>query len=400
MPTRARASATTDAPLAAYQAKRDFGATPEPRGRAGARLRAHELTFVVQKHDARRLHYDVRLEIGGALMSFAVPKGPSSDPAIKRLAIETEDHPLAYADFEGRIPDGEYGAGDVLLWDRGRYETVPPGEELRMREKGHLHVRLFGTKLRGEWHFVRTARGRGDAPHAPAQWLMFRGRGAGAAEAREEPTAAHPESVVSGRVATRGPARRAAEVGEGARALAEQVGELALATGTRGAEELGDPHAYLYELKYDGYRVLAAKVGEDVSLSSRQRRDWTERFDVVARAVRALPVGACVIDGEVCAVDARGIPSFQRLQRWASGEEPDTRLSYAAFDLLHVDGRDLRGEPFERRRELLASLLGAAGEPAREWTRAGARAAPKRQMAQRSSRRGGLGAEALPAPPT
>ena len=153
-------------PLATYRAKRDFAKTPEPSDESSQtpalseKKAASRGVFCVQKHDATRLHYDVRLEIAGALMSFAVPKGPSYDPQVKRLAVETEDHPMMYADFEARIPDGQYGAGDMLLWDTGTYETVPPGAEGAMRAKGHLHVRFFGEKLRGGWHFVRT---KGDA---------------------------------------------------------------------------------------------------------------------------------------------------------------------------------------------------------------------------------------------
>src|ERR1700722_17877421 len=145
--------------LATYRAKRDFDKTPEPSDESSQTAGLVENkrgVFCVQKHDATRLHYDVRLEIAGALMSFAVPKGPSYDPQVKRLAVETEDHPMMYADFEERIPEGQYGAGDMLLWDLGTFETVPPGQEEKMRAKGHLHVHFFGEKLRGGWHFVRT----------------------------------------------------------------------------------------------------------------------------------------------------------------------------------------------------------------------------------------------------
>lgn len=199
--------------LSKYRARRDFARTPEPPPRtAGAAPhatagRAGAPSFVVQRHDARRLHFDVRLQIGGAMMSFAVPKGPSYDPAIKRLAVETEDHPLAYNSFEGRIPKGEYGAGEVIVWDRGTYQTVPPGQEEPMRRKGHLHVRLEGEKLQGDWHFVRmarparTAREEGPARGEPAkaQWLMFKGS-EGAAPGFDV-TAARPGSVLARRAA-------------------------------------------------------------------------------------------------------------------------------------------------------------------------------------------------------
>src|SRR5579862_9220899 len=154
--------------LETYRAKRRFGVTPEPAPSGSSQPEAPEekktpdgLAFVVQKHDARRMHYDVRLEVDGAMVSWAVPKGPSYDPVVRRLAVQTEDHPMEYNAFEGRIPDGEYGAGDVLIWDRGTYETVPPGKGRPMLDKGHMHVRLSGEKLVGEWHIIRTGR-RGD----------------------------------------------------------------------------------------------------------------------------------------------------------------------------------------------------------------------------------------------
>src|SRR6202011_2301822 len=157
--------------LREYEAKRDFAVTPEPAPRAPPRAQ-DALSFVVHKHDATRLHYDLRLEIEGALASWSVPKGPSYDPAVKRLAIQTEDHPLEYARFEGRIPDGEYGAGDSLIWDQGTCDSVPPGQLSEQRKKGHIVVRFDGQKLKGVWHLVRT---HGGAP-GKSQWLMFKAK--------------------------------------------------------------------------------------------------------------------------------------------------------------------------------------------------------------------------------
>src|ERR1700722_7715261 len=226
--------------LATYRAKRDFEVTPEP-GSSQAETRegkktaskGHALQFVVQKHDARRLHYDVRLEIDGAMASWAVPKGPSFDPAGKRLAVPAEDHPMAYNAFEGRIPDGEYGAGDVLIWDRGTYDTVPPGQQQAMLDKGHLHVRIFGDKLVGDWHFIRTNRSPGDdgaGKAGKAQWLLFKAKDARANPAYDV-VVERPESVVRGKAATRGPLRvGASETGKSARALIEFVVGPALAT--------------------------------------------------------------------------------------------------------------------------------------------------------------------------
>jgi bifunctional non-homologous end joining protein LigD len=169
----------------------------------------------VHKHDATRLHYDLRLEIDGALASWSVPKGPSYDPAVRRLAVQTEDHPLEYGAFEGRIPDGEYGAGDSLLWDRGTWDTVPPGQGSAMRRKGHVHFRLEGEKLRGEWHLIRTTGPRGErramgedaAQGTKSQWLLFKAKD-GKEDPRYDVVEARPESVVSGRVTTRGPERK------------------------------------------------------------------------------------------------------------------------------------------------------------------------------------------------
>ncbi len=346
--------------LAEYEAKRRFEVTPEPRGSSQGAAEGEKktaLAFVMQKHDARRLHYDFRLEIEGAMASWAVPKGPSYDPAVKRLAVQTEDHPMDYNAFEGRIPEGQYGAGDVLVWDRGSYETVPPNSERAMLDKGHLHVRLFGDKLVGEWHLVRT--GDRKAPPGPrTQWLFFKAKDRDANGAYDV-VAERPESIVSGRQATRGPRRvGASPEGSSARALHDTVGEPMLATA---ATRIPEPGAWLFEVKYDGYRLLACKAGDDVRLYSRNANDWTSRFEPIAEGLARLPARECVVDGEACVVDEHGHPSFGALQRWLAGDGGEARLGFAAFDLLWLDGRDLRGEPLERRRELLEKLL--EGQP-------------------------------------
>ncbi len=356
-------------PLATYRSKRNFGVTPEPApGEPSSpalpeKEKKTALAFVVQKHDATRMHYDVRLEIEGAMASWSVPKGPSYDPEVRRLAVETEDHPMEYNEFEGRIPDGEYGAGDVLIWDRGTYETQPPGQEQAMRTQGHLRIALHGQKLRGGWHLVKTGRRGQDEAHTEggkAQWLLFKAKDA-YADPRLDIVATRPESVVSGRTATRGPARvGASSAGKTAQTLLAAVGEVMLATSST---KVDDPARYLYEIKYDGYRLLAVKAGRDVRLFSRRNLDWTGRFQLIADAVAALPVREAVLDGEACAVDERGRPSFGRLQEWLSGDTRSAKLAYAAFDLLWVDGRDLRGEPIEARRELLEALVKDAPAP-------------------------------------
>lgn len=325
--------------LSRYKEKRDFAVTPEPAGRAPTKKRG-ALAFVVQKHDATRLHYDVRFEIEGVMVSFAVPKGPSYDPSIKRLAVQTEDHPLEYNEFEGVIPHGEYGAGPVVIWDRGTYETVPPGAQMAMRDKGHLHVRFAGEKLEGEWHLVRT---KGDK-----QWLMFKAKDA-FADPRRDPCRDRPESVVSGRRLPRDVAARSLD------ALASHFGEVEKATLVRALD--GDEEDFRFEIKYDGYRILALKSRDDVRLVSRNGHDWTERFPSVAAAVGELDAAELVLDGEVCALDPEGRPSFNLLQN-ARGA-----ISYPVFDLLALDGRDLRDLPLEARRAELESVLGKPRPP-------------------------------------
>jgi bifunctional non-homologous end joining protein LigD len=352
--------------LGVYRKKRNFDVTPEPppaggRASKGRKKPEHALEFVVQKHDATRLHYDVRIEIAGAMMSWAVPKGPSFDPSVKRLAIETEDHPMAYNEFEGRIPEGEYGSGDVLIWDRGTYETVPPGQEAAMRAKGHIHVRFFGEKLVGEWHFVRTS-GRGETPSegSKSQWLMFKANDA-QADPGLDVVATRPESVVSGHSATRGPRRRRASAsGKTPASLLEVVGAPMQSVAAR---SVSDPDAFLYEIKYDGYRLLGAVADGNVRLVTRKGNDWTARFAPVAEALAALEAREAVVDGEACILDDRGRSSFQLLQGWLGGERVKGTLVFATFDLLWVDGRDLRRLPIEERRELLEALLTNAKAP-------------------------------------
>lgn len=338
--------------LETYRKKRDFERTSEPPPVHPSQERAgEEPIFVVHKHDATRLHYDLRLEIGGALPSWAIPKGPSYDPAEKRLAVETEDHPLAYADFEGRIPDDEYGGGDSLLWDRGSWETVPPGEAEEQLAKGHLHLRLHGEKLDGEWHLIRT-RMQGKKQ----QWLFIK-----AHDGNEDPSldivAGRPESVKSGRRVTRGPVHRSAferppKVPPGellAKVWPPMFAELA-------AQPPSDEASYLYEVKYDGFRALAALANGRLVLRSRNDLDLAERFPQVAKDLRRLRLKEAVLDGEIISLDEEGRSSFQRL---SLGEG---LLRFAAFDLLWLDGEDLRHRPLEERREYLESvLLGAEG---------------------------------------
>ncbi len=335
--------------LETYRRKRDFEVTPEPPPEAPAPRDEGPPGFMVHKHHARRLHYDLRLEMGGALASWAVPKGPSYDPAEKRLAVQTEDHPLAYGRFEGRIPDGEYGAGDSLIWDRGTYDTVPPGQAERQREKGHLALEMHGEKLRGRWHLVRTRRS-GDGE----QWLLFKAKDE-VADPAFDVVRERPESVASGRRVTRGPvaARTLRARHPLPMDLLLRVWPPMLATSARPEEVSGDR---VLEVKYDGFRALAGLSGGQVSLQSRNGLDLAPRFPAVAGALGRLVVGEAVVDGEIVAFDRAGVSRFQLLQ--GSGG----RLRYVLFDLLWHEGEDLRGRPLEERQELLASLLADAPE--------------------------------------
>lgn len=332
--------------LPEYEAKRDFAVTPEP---APGEVAPHaEPGFVVHKHDATRLHYDVRLEMDGALASWSVPKGPSYDPAVKRLAIQTEDHPLEYGSFEGRIPDGEYGAGDSLIWDNGSCDSVPPGQLSQQRKKGHVVVEFRGHKLKGQWHLVRT---HGGDP-GKSQWLMFKAK-----DGKEDPSwdvvAERPESVVSGRVVTRGPERSGKLRTPRPAPDAILRGYLPPMLATLvDAAPAGKWHA---EVKYDGYRAISALSNGRVAMWTRNALDLSARFPRVAQALGRLVVGDAVIDGEVCVLDPEGVPRFELIQQGLADE-----AVLFAFDLLRLDGEDLRGRPLEERRDLLRSVLSNA----------------------------------------
>jgi bifunctional non-homologous end joining protein LigD len=353
-----RSSSRPPARLREYARKRDFEKTSEPPPRPAPAApvpgAAGAPTFMIHKHHARRLHYDVRLEMDGALASWAVPKGPSYDPKVKRLAIQTEDHPLEYGQFEGRIPDDEYGGGDSLIWDRGSYDTVPPGQASQQRKNGHLHLQLDGEKLRGGWHLVRTRPQGGKA-----QWLMFKAKD-GTEDPARDVVVERPESVVSGRQLTRGPESkrelRAVHPAPEALLAAAMPPMLATLVDAPPPEEA----EWSFELKYDGFRVLAARSGGRTALWSRNQLDLGARFPAIARAVDELVVAEAVFDGEICALDDQGVPRFQLLQQGGGAG-----LVLYAFDLLWLDGEDLRGRPLEQRRELLTSLLSNAAEAIR-----------------------------------
>lgn len=340
-------------PLSEYNRKRDFGVTGEPAGSApAAKRKASALSFVIQKHDARNLHYDFRLELDGVLLSWAVPKGPSLDPTQKRLAVHVEDHPLSYGSFEGSIPAGQYGAGDVIVWDRGVWQ--PHDDPRKAYAAGKLKFTLVGEKLSGDWTLVRTRlKGSGDKE----QWLLIKEKDPQARPADDyDIVQAQPNSVVSnasvGAPKAKPPAKTKAKPKKAATsALPEQFAPQ-LATLVDRAPE-GDWH---YEIKFDGYRMLARIRDGDVRLFTRNGHDWTERLPRQAKALQALKLKDSWLDGEVVSLNGDGLPDFQALQNaFDIGRSLD--IVYYLFDAPFLNGQDQRQAPVEDRRAALKAAL-------------------------------------------
>ncbi len=361
--------------LDTYRAKRRFDQTPEPRGHA---VRKAGRLYTIQKHAARRLHYDLRLELDGVLKSWAVTKGPSLDPADKRLAVPTEDHPVDYATFEGRIPEGNYGAGTVLLWDKGEWEPI--GDPRAGLAEGKLEFRLRGERLKGRWALVRF-HGQRDAKRE--NWLLIKQKDELAAHGRKvterattsvasgrdiDAIAAAPDAVweskgaVSERRRAVSKSKLQASPTRPARHAARRNDKLpafsapALATLVDALPEGPD---WLFEVKFDGYRALAAASGDNVRIYTRSGKDWTDRYPAIARAIAALDLDRALLDGEVVAIDQAGRSDFGALQEALS--EGRGGLNYFVFDLLELGGKNLRGETLIARKERLCKLL--AGVP-------------------------------------
>ena len=365
-----------------YRSKRDFSRTREPKGAASRRKAAQAGgAFVIHKHAARRLHYDLRLEHDGVLWSWAVTRGPSLDPGEKRLAVHVEDHPLEYGSFEGTIPEGEYGAGSVVIWDEGKW--IPESDPARGMEKGHLAFALEGHKLGGRWHLVRLKPRRGEKRD---NWLLIKVDDDFARD-DEDILETAPDSVKSGRSVeevgedlagdiwstdekpAKGRQRKAAKAksakAKPARRSEKTEGEPlprfvepCLAT-LQDKPPAGD--AWLHEVKFDGYRLQARISAGKVKLLTRTGLDWTERFgERIVEALAALPCETALIDGEVVALGESGISSFSALQA-ALSEGKTANLVFYAFDLLHLDGENLQAEPLLARKERLEELLRAAG---------------------------------------
>ncbi len=349
--------------LEAYRAKRSLERTPEPAGTVAHDGAGRGRLFVVHQHAARRLHFDLRLEMEGVLRSWAVPKGPSYDTAEKRLAVHVEDHPLEYGDFEGMIPAGNYGAGAVIVWDRG--EWIPHGDPLEGLAKGKLLFELRGYKLRGMWTLVKIKKSEKD-------WLFIKERDAWAATDPEE---LPPQSVLSGLTVEelgeggdRGEVirRELARLGAPRRTLDIKAVKLMLA---ETAERAFSREGWLFEPKLDGYRILAARVGGESRLVTRNGNDCATSFPEILRAVAALPFDRVVFDGEVVTLDDEGRPSFQRLQGRARLSRPidirhaaiNTPAIYYGFDLLGFEDFDLRPLPLADRKAVLRRVLPPVG---------------------------------------
>jgi len=341
-------------PLARYNAKRDFTRTAEP---AGTLEPGRGNSFIVQKHDATRLHWDFRLEVNGVLKSWAVTRGPSLDPDEKRLAVRTEDHPLSYATFEGTIPSGEYGGGTVMLWDRGTWSPVA-GKSAADLEDGHLHFILDGERMKGEWLLVRMKpRGR----EKRENWLLRK-----VADAQAGGTDTLTDQALTS-VAT---GRTMAQIAEGKPAKAKPAGK-AKAAPRRTKAKMAAPPAFqppalctlvdrvpagqgwLHEIKYDGYRALIAVGGEKAQVFTRNGLDWSDKFPGIVAAAADLPVTSALIDGEIVAFKD-GRPDFSTLKDAIGSDKP---MSLFAFDLLSLDGEDLTELPLVQRKERLRAIV-------------------------------------------
>lgn len=388
--------------LTEYKRKRDFKKTAEPAGSdKSGQQKTPAPRFVIQKHDASRLHYDFRLEMDGVLKSWAVPKGLPWAQAEKHLAVEVEDHPLDYADFEGIIPQGQYGGGTVMVWDRGTYELTPPGDPGEAVRKGKLHVILHGEKAKSEWALIRIRPQDGKN-----QWLLMKTAGAVKPISKKR----DDQSVKTGRSMSQIASARDAEwqsnrvdekssfrarIAKVARTAAlkkkaeskvrserrtsakrlrgKPIQDLPLAELPKARPRFIEPmkprlieHApnmgdWAYELKFDGIRVLAIKSGQSVQLISRNEKKLNNRFPEIARAAGHFDADECVVDGEVVAMDDEGRSSFQLLQR-TELDGKDAPLAFYVFDLLQLNGRSLIGLPLALRRKMLTQIVPSSGD--------------------------------------
>src|SRR3990172_2766915 len=357
-----------------YKRKRDFKKTPEPAAEKEAGGEG-SLSFVVQKHSARQLHYDFRLEVDGVLKSWAVAKGPSTDPAVKRLAVMVEDHPLDYAGFEGSIPKGQYGAGQVIVWDRGTYSPDEGGElsfgdrrraEERMRAglaSGKISITLRGEKLKGSWTLVRMQK-------SEKNWLLIKHRDehAGPQDILEQEGSVISGLTISDLKAGHLPTRTSpptARPGDAAGAVKSSFpAKLSPMLASLASSPFSDKE-WLFEPKLNGYRAVAFLNNGKVRLQSRNGLDVTEHYPAVAESIKRQPAAQIVLDGEIIALDSKGKLCFQCLQGYMKSmnriqtreAEPPSAIIYYVFDVLYMDGYDLKGVPLKQRQELLHGAL-------------------------------------------
>ena len=337
------------ASLKTYNAKRDFRRTGEPKGRAGGADKSNGWRYVIQKHDARRMHFDFRLELDGVLMSWAVTRGPSLNPADKRLAVRTEDHPIEYGSFEGTIPKGEYGGGTVMLWDEGHWK--PQGDPHEDLKKGVLKFELDGKRLKGGFALVRL---RPDGKEKRENWLLIKERDKNANRSKD-PVEEWTSSVATG--------RSMAEIAAGdhdkhASTKKNTKGKLPAFVAPELATLVGESPAgddWLHEIKYDGYRAIAAVGGGKVKIYTRSGKDWTKKFASIASALVDLDVASALLDGEIVVLDDKGRSNFAALQNGL--KHRSAPLTYFVFDLLELDGKDLRKSPLIERKKTLRQLL-------------------------------------------
>ncbi len=361
--------------LEAYAQKRDFARTPEPAPqtktkRSAKRAKAAGLAFVVQRHDARRLHFDLRLELDGTLKSWAVTRGPSLVAGEKRLAVHTEDHPLEYLDFEGNIPKGEYGGGTMIVWDRGTW--TPEGDPHFGLTKGHLAFTLDGSRLKGKWHLVRMRAKPGERTEP---WLLIKSDDEFARPPGDPDIAAEETSHLTGRtsdeVAAEGALRRdhAARTSEkrARKAALPDIGKIAGArkkllptfvepSQASPCDRPPKGPKWVHEIKYDGYRIQARIDGGKIKLLTRKGLDWTDRFGAIEKGLKTLHLGSALLDGEIVVEEDNGIATFNGLQADLSSGRQD-RMRYHVFDLLYCDGFDLTRATLLDRKSLLAQVL-------------------------------------------
>jgi bifunctional non-homologous end joining protein LigD len=370
-------------PLETYNRKRDFTKTAEPQGTFDTLAWGKGNGFMVQKHDATRLHWDFRLELDGTMKSWAVTRGPSLDPADKRLAVRTEDHPLSYATFEGTIPKGEYGGGTVMLWDRGIWVPKPGKDPRKTLEQGHLHFTLFGERMNGEWLMIRLKPRAGERNE---NWILrkiedqYAGNGATLVEK-------HLTSIKTGRTMSEIAAeKKARELASWKKIPRYGPGDdplpLPAKSGTRPAGKRGkasplpafrepqkatlvdhvpDGSGWIHEMKYDGYRCELAVGGGTAKVYTRSGLDWSDKFPEIVAAAKTLEVGSALLDGEIVALDDKGNTGFSALQQAIS--EGGRGLTLFLFDALEIDGEDLTRLPNIERKARLASLVGEGKPP-------------------------------------